>query len=483
MGFWKRVVSKVTGAVLAVAAVAATALVSLSAPMARAAPLCDVPAGTVVNGWTAVARDGPRAPSFCVENSFSPLGLGVSVAQHGLSGWWEKGFAVTPSSSHTVDIDFDIGYPNTVNEAPAGVTPQTTVMVRACMYDASWAPVSYSCSGTPTVPACQYMPVYAWQATSPKYKAVLGFAVPACAANVKVILGAKDVPNAMVTFAAASFLAGDLTPVTYTNIAAVRLFPPNMGSTPSARATSTAALVDSAATAVSNVRLIVLPEASSGPGAGEDVKVFAETVPGGPMSTMYAQKAIEHNLWISAGIMRTDAAGKIFNSVATFAPNGSVVAIYDKRILTVDDEEANLVTASSEQGAHIVDTGDVEMGKMCVIICWEVQFQHLIAQCDAAGANLLLVPAWNTDSNLYGKGVVSSTSMGAVFAIVDGAGITGIQSPLVFFGGTDPPYTGPTIDNSVSSGVATGWVATRSYQGRMLRIVQEQTRLALVPSN
>jgi predicted amidohydrolase len=95
----------------------------------------------------------------------------------------------------------------------------------------------------------------------------------------------------------------------------------------------------------------------------------------------------------STGILRDD--GKIANRAFLFAPDGSLVARYDKIHMfdvDLDNGESWRESATYEAGADAV-VADIGVAKLGFAICYDIRFPQLFRAEALAGAEVLTAPA------------------------------------------------------------------------------------------
>lgn len=110
----------------------------------------------------------------------------------------------------------------------------------------------------------------------------------------------------------------------------------------------------------------------------------------------FAEAAREHQIWLLIGSMALAAGnGKAANRSFFFAPDGSVVARYDKlHMFDVDlpNGESWKESKIYEPGANAVLV-DTSLAKFGLTICYDVRFPGLYRGLAQAGADVLCAPA------------------------------------------------------------------------------------------
>lgn len=115
-----------------------------------------------------------------------------------------------------------------------------------------------------------------------------------------------------------------------------------------------------------------------------------------PVVNGLREAAREHSVWIDVGsvlVKRED--GKAANRQVLIAPDGSVVATYDKlHMFDVDlpTGETARESATYEPGDRAV-TADVDGVKLGLTICYDLRFPALYRALALAGAEVMTIPA------------------------------------------------------------------------------------------
>jgi omega-amidase len=118
--------------------------------------------------------------------------------------------------------------------------------------------------------------------------------------------------------------------------------------------------------------LLVLPEMCAS-GFTMDADEFAER-PDGTSSRALSALAAEHHLWLIAGLsMRRN--GQYLNSALAFAPDGSVVATYDKQRLFGYAKETTVYSAGTSP--CVIKVGGLSIG---LFVCFDLRFSELFRE-------------------------------------------------------------------------------------------------------
>lgn len=142
--------------------------------------------------------------------------------------------------------------------------------------------------------------------------------------------------------------------------------------------------------------LIVTPEAVNAvvPPSFKNVnfKIFAEPLNGEVINNV-RHIANKYKTHIVIGLY-TERDNKIYNSGVFIGPNGEIIGIYDKVHLAVG-EEVNLTEGNEFK------IFECELGKIGILICWDMQFPEAARILTLCGAELIVCPTWGWE-NKYG---------------------------------------------------------------------------------
>ena len=142
-----------------------------------------------------------------------------------------------------------------------------------------------------------------------------------------------------------------------------------------------------------NIRLILFPETILGyyykpSNPLEYQKSIAETIPGGTTNVI-SQKAIEHDIYISFGMVEKWGED-LYNSQVLIGPTGSILSVHHKNHLVPWDKE-NGFKAGNGITINVIDNI-----KVATIICYDGMFLDMYKEIHESGAELLLLPIANT---------------------------------------------------------------------------------------
>ena len=146
-------------------------------------------------------------------------------------------------------------------------------------------------------------------------------------------------------------------------------------------------LIDTAA--LDKPDLILLTEGcmhNSPPSASREVQdAQSEPLPEpGPITRFLATKARQHRTYIIGSYWRKGPEGKgRYNSGVLVDRQGKVVGCYDKMFPTIGEMEGGVLPG---RGAVVFDT---DFGRIGTLICFDLNFQELLAEYKGKGAKLL----------------------------------------------------------------------------------------------
>ena len=152
------------------------------------------------------------------------------------------------------------------------------------------------------------------------------------------------------------------------------------------------------AKAARTAQLICLPEAASFLAASRmQLAQRAEWEDNSASQKKLAAVARQHNIWLLAGslFLRRRHDQKLVNRGVLFAPDGQIIASYDKIHMfdaNVGDGQHYCESDTFVAGTTpvIADLGDIKLG---MSICYDLRFAHLYRQLARDGAHILTVPA------------------------------------------------------------------------------------------
>ncbi|CAN5795398.1 carbon-nitrogen hydrolase family protein [soil metagenome] len=153
-------------------------------------------------------------------------------------------------------------------------------------------------------------------------------------------------------------------------------------------------LIDQAA--AGGARLVALPEIWPYLGPEERNNEAAESIPG-PITDLFAERAVKHGMFIHAGTIYEKREGepKIFNTAVVVAPSGDIIARYSKIHMfdvVLDGVASYQESATVAPGDEIV-TVDIDGVQVGLAVCYDLRFPELFRILTLKGAGLIILPA------------------------------------------------------------------------------------------
>ena len=151
--------------------------------------------------------------------------------------------------------------------------------------------------------------------------------------------------------------------------------------------------------AADGAALVVLPEHFALFGVTDEERVASAEHPGeGPVQSFLAATAQRHGVWLVGGTLALQApGGRAYAASLLYGPSGSIAARYDKvHLFDVDvpgsSAEHYRESRATAPGACAVSV-DTPLGRLGLVVCYDVRFPALFARLGALRVDLLVVPA------------------------------------------------------------------------------------------
>lgn len=141
-----------------------------------------------------------------------------------------------------------------------------------------------------------------------------------------------------------------------------------------------------------NAQLVVLPEIFYYPYEIKKLKSIAED--NKVLLNKFIKTAENLSLFICTGSMAVKENDKIYNRSYLIDPQGKVILIYDKCHL-FDVELPHLTALESEvfSKGYEVNIAETDLGKIGILICYDIRFPEIARKLTLMGAEIILVPA------------------------------------------------------------------------------------------
>lgn len=176
--------------------------------------------------------------------------------------------------------------------------------------------------------------------------------------------------------------------------------------------------------------LLILPEMCAS-GFTMDAEKFAEP-PNGPSTRALSAMAKDHRLWIIAGLsMRRD--GRYLNSALAFAPDGSLVATYDKQRLFGYAKETTVYSAGTSP--CVIQLGGLSIG---LFVCFDLRFPELFRAIGPEVDACVVIANWPSARQRHwevltqARAVENQCYVVAVNRIGEGDGLEYIGGSVIF---------------------------------------------------
>jgi predicted amidohydrolase len=144
--------------------------------------------------------------------------------------------------------------------------------------------------------------------------------------------------------------------------------------------------------AASKPDVIVLPEGMTMIGTGLSYADVAEPIPG-PTSARLGEAARAHNCYLVACYNEREEK-LVYNTAILVDRQGNLVGKYRKLYLPRDE-----VTGGVTPG-HESPVFDTDLGKVGLMICWDVQYPEPAQRLALQGAEILFLPIWGGNEHL-----------------------------------------------------------------------------------
>ena len=119
---------------------------------------------------------------------------------------------------------------------------------------------------------------------------------------------------------------------------------------------------------------------------GQRIEDAEEVACPGPFLRLYAAFAESEECFVVGSVKLRDQ-GKVYNSIAFVAPDGTVSGAYHKNNLTIWELEAGM---SSGSGAVVVDTS---IGRLGGIVCFDLNFEDIRKEYRVLKPDILVFPS------------------------------------------------------------------------------------------
>ncbi len=132
--------------------------------------------------------------------------------------------------------------------------------------------------------------------------------------------------------------------------------------------------------------VLCLPEGITVVGTGRGYVDVAEPIPG-PTTSMLGELAAKLRCYVAAGVYE-QAGSRHYNTAVLVDRHGDLLGTYRKVHLPQPEADGGLTPGDS----HPVF--DTDIGRVGMMICWDVQFPESARALAARGAEVILLPIW-----------------------------------------------------------------------------------------
>jgi len=187
-------------------------------------------------------------------------------------------------------------------------------------------------------------------------------------------------------------------------------------------------LVKKAATA--GAGLVCLPELFTTGFDYEYIRQTAEQVPG-PITDSFSSLAAKLGIFLIAGSIPERYNGRIYNCAVFFGPDGRIIGSYRKsHLFPLMGEDREF-----EKG-DLCAVFDAEIGRIGILICYDLRFPELARKLACSGAEMLVLPAEFPYPRLDHWRCLLQARAIENQCYVLGVNRVGIQNDAKFFGNT-----------------------------------------------
>ncbi len=173
------------------------------------------------------------------------------------------------------------------------------------------------------------------------------------------------------------------------------------------------------------VEMVVFPELSVSESALEPEEQ-AENIPG-ELTRLFSRLAKKHGLWLIPGSIYEKSGSKVYNTSVVFSPEGDLVGKYRKRFPWCPYEK----TVPGKDPFVFTVEG---VGKIGLMICYDLWFPEVARDLVDLGAEVLLVPTMTTTGDRSQEQIISQATAITQQAYVvscNGVGFGGVGGSLI----------------------------------------------------
>ena len=359
--------------------------------------------GEEANGWTTGSPRAEIAPAFVYIPPDSPDGTEELILatddREGLVGYWRKSFEVeggrwttfsverkledveSPRRAALVIIEWLDAEGRSVRLFPESLEPNEQGPGQ--FVPSAWPPTPETLEGAssemarPEFPRDQTTSAEGWTLVQDSYL------VPENATQAVVELQLRWEPHAAARWRNVRWDVMDEAPKRKVRLATIH-FRPGGTDEPLDNIDQFDPLLAEAA--AQNADLVVLGEAITMVGHSTPIEDLAEPIPG-PSTEALGRLAKQHGLYIVAGLTEREEH-LVYNVAVLIGPDGELIGKYRKACLPREE------TAKGIMPGDEYPVFDTPLGKIGMMICWDVFFPEVARGLANNGAEVIALPIW-----------------------------------------------------------------------------------------
>lgn len=174
------------------------------------------------------------------------------------------------------------------------------------------------------------------------------------------------------------------------------------------------------------IGMVVFPELATSGLGGSELKKLAQKIPG-ELTDTFSHWANKYSTWLIPGSMYELDGKNVYNSTPVINPKGEIVGVYRKRYPWLPYEK-------SQPGDKPFVFEIEGIGKVGIMICYDIWFPECARELALKGAELIVVPtATTTGDRIQEKIIVQATAITQQCYVVscNGAGYGGIGGSMI----------------------------------------------------
>ncbi len=342
-----------------------------SLSLAEEKPALAVLESTLADGWQSYSPRPELAPRFWTEKTEGGLVLGLAAQGHPApDGRWIRHVPVQPGKFYRFHAQW---------QAKNISHPVRSVVVRI-----GWEDEQGRRSAPP-----EYIPIFG-PTTADGWRQVLGMLqTPEKTVRARLELHLRWSSEGELRWRNIQFVPSDPPPPKKVRLAVVH-HRPRGGKTPQDNLQQFVPLLQEAARQKADI--VCLGELITYCGLGKTVAELAEPIPG-PSTQFLAEQTRQHRFYLATSIYE-QSGNLIYNTAVLLGRDGALVGKYRK--VCIPYEEIDHGVAPGEE----YPVFDTDLGRVGLMICWDVHFPEIARALAAQGAEIILLPIWGGNETL-----------------------------------------------------------------------------------